>query len=56
MSAEKTLRWLHLFDLLSAHPGGPSVRQLHGCLNHDDAVKQRDLEFQAPIKPSVETS
>ncbi len=51
MSAEKTLRWLHLFDLLAAHPGGLSVRQLHSGLGQNDAMKAcarrsfgRDLE------------
>jgi predicted DNA-binding transcriptional regulator YafY len=51
MSAEKTLRWLHLFDLLAAHPGGLTVGQLHSRLGQDDAVRhctrrtvERDLE------------
>lgn len=51
MSAEKTLRWLHLFDILAAHPGGLSVGHLHSRLRQDDAVKtctrrtvERDLE------------
>jgi predicted DNA-binding transcriptional regulator YafY len=51
MSAEKTLRWLHLIELLQGHPGGLSVAQIHSRLRRDATVRpctrrtiERDLE------------
>lgn len=51
MSAEKTLRWLHLIDLLRSNPGGLTVAQIHGRMRRDGAIRdctrrtiERDLE------------
>jgi predicted DNA-binding transcriptional regulator YafY len=51
MSAEKTLRWLHLIDLMQGHPAGLTVAQLHSRLKRDGTVRactrrtvERDLD------------